>query len=274
MVISIIALLIAIITPTLSKARIAAKNVLNANNQRQIVIGANNYSTDNDGRYPQSVAINRHRTSANWNWHDPRKLVASASLSENGNRSVSGMLKSYVEAGTIYCPGSPSPKHKYWDLMWEMGDDYDCPTIAGPDDQFFGTYCLYWNYTGSVAQSKTGVFYGPSRNDGRKDQSDMLISDYLGYGHWNFDVTDSYGSCEKFLRSSRARETDYLSSCWLSKNSFPDVKLNAGFMDGSIRSYTPKNTVLMKVFRRNDLSDVYRPGMGPGYFYIPAESLR
>lgn len=274
MVLSIIAMLLSILLPVLGRARKAARRLLNTNNQKQVVNGVNLFSLDNDGWFPDSVAINSHFSSGNWNWHDPRKMVASYSFSANGHRSVSGNLKSYVDAEKLmFCPSSPG-KHKYWELMWEMGDDYDCPTIAGPDDQFFGTYCLYWNYTGKVDESSTGKFSGPRRNTGGRNESKMLISDYLGYGHWNFEGVDVFGSCEKFKGASPTRETDYLSSSWSQKSNMPDIKLSAGFTDGSVRSYSSRDTVLMKVFRLSDLSATYGPGMGPGYFYIPEESLR
>src|SRR5947208_10559422 len=54
-VIGIIALLISILLPSLSKAREAAKAVKCASNLRQVALGILSYANDNRGRLPPSV---------------------------------------------------------------------------------------------------------------------------------------------------------------------------------------------------------------------------
>ena len=54
-VIAIIALLIGILLPSLSAARVTAKRVVCASNMRQIGIGLMMYADDNDGRLPEST---------------------------------------------------------------------------------------------------------------------------------------------------------------------------------------------------------------------------
>ena len=104
-VISIISLLMAILVPALGKVRHQARSLKGMNNQKQITSALNLFASDNNERYPESVAT--VGVDRNWNWSDPTKLI--------GDKSKVVRLTAYVALGKIgrYASGAlPSLKEK------------------------------------------------------------------------------------------------------------------------------------------------------------------
>jgi len=146
-VISVISVLMAILLPSLRKVRRQANAIVAANNQKEIVSATTIFASDNNERYPESVATVGFGN--NWNWSDPTKLTGNTHRSPGVHRAMSEYLRSYIpDARTMYCPNAPQ-RYKYLQQAWDAGDAWDYP-----DDESFstdpvgGTYCFYWNYTG------------------------------------------------------------------------------------------------------------------------------
>jgi len=271
---AIIAMIAAIFMPALIKARQQSRRTLNMNNQHQIVAAVTCFASDNNGRYPESVATIGQ--GENWNWQEPTMMTAVRSRNPQLHRSMGRYLHSYIEsAKTLFCPAAPH-KYRYLQAAWDAGDEWDNPETPAAQDPVMGTYCFYWNYLGILEEQKK-LFKGPEGLSGGREQSKVLISDYFGYNHWRSPLL--YGSCEKpkgaIVTSGTAVSSDYW-SCPKTGTSDIDlhkIKLYAGYMDGHVESYSATETVPMKVSMSTDGSMPYPDEPGPGVFYLPADAL-
>ena len=105
-VISILSVLMGILIPVLAKARRQARMVLCIVNQRHIVNALSLYATDNDARYPESVATITFGN--NWHWQEPTMMTACRPRPSYTHRSISAYLHSYIEdASIMFCPSAP-----------------------------------------------------------------------------------------------------------------------------------------------------------------------
>jgi prepilin-type N-terminal cleavage/methylation domain-containing protein len=274
-VIFVLSLLTGVLLPALGKAREQARKILGAGNQRQIVSAAILFSQENNQRYPESVATLGNDL-LGWNWGEPTILTCYNARSPRMYRSISAYLRNYIEdASTMYCPNAPL-KYKYLHQAWDAGEDWDNPQTPLEKDAFKGTYCFYWNYTGYL-QERDYPFKGPRNSAGGAWQSKLLVSDYFGYDH--FRNPNSYGSCEKFPQASITEGSLLSSAFWSDKGSTvpgpPDIKLNAGYTDGHVESYSSTDTVIMRVIRVPQINEPYPygDGIGPGFFYLPRKAL-
>jgi len=269
----VISIVTAILLPVLGKARRQARAVVNMNNQRQVVSGANCFASDNDESYPESVAtigvLDIH-----WNWQEPMVLTGTRGRSPRQRRSMSAYLRSYIpDAGTMYCPSAPR-RYKYFQRAWDAGDEWDNPETPPKQDPVIGTYCFYWNYIGFLEEGR--VFRGPSGPSGGGGQSELVVSDYFGYGHWRsreqYGTFEFYSSCEKFKGSSVLAETWVGSAYWAGLRR-RNVALRAGYTDGHVQTFTPSAAVPMKVSITADGSKPYPSGVGPGIIYLPEKAV-
>ena len=79
-VMSVTSVLMAILVPALGKVRRQARSIKGMNNQQQITSALSLFASDNDERYPESVAtVGFDGPGSTWNWSDPTQLI--------GNRS-------------------------------------------------------------------------------------------------------------------------------------------------------------------------------------------
>ena len=269
MVISIIALLMGILAPAVNKARWRARRLLGISNQRTVVQGANLFAADNDDRFPDSIATIGSGT--HWNWQEPMKLVGYNTRSPRMNRSMSAYLRAYIEkAKVIYCPGTIR-KFKYLEEAWAQGDNWDNPDTPMQTDPLSGTYCFYWNYSGYLEEGDC-LFQGPRTNAAGPGQSTLLVSDYFGYDY--YESSNAYGSCEKFKGAALVRSTMHISGYWAGTASAkPEIKLNAGYVDGHVESYSSADTIAVRVILWPETGDPYPDGTGPGQFFIPQNAL-
>jgi hypothetical protein len=265
-------MLTAILLPALNKVRHKARTIVSTNNQKQIAGGVNLFALDHDDQYPESVATVGFGDS--WNWSDPTKMTGNRRRSPTLHRSMSAYLRSYIsDAGTMFCPNAPR-RYKYLQDAWDAGDEWDNPETSFPSDPVGGTYCFYWNYIGFLGGHR-GIFRGPQGPASSRKYSKLLVSDYFGYAHWR--SPNAFGSCEKFKGADITPETWLLSAYW-SRNSDPnssltDIKLQAGYTDGHVESYSASEVVPMKVPITSDGTVPYPDEIGPGIFYLPRNSL-
>jgi len=281
-VISVIALLLSILAPSLTKAKRSVKSLLSAKNQKDIVTGLSCYTVDNNERYPATVATigvgNR------WSWREPTLITGYQKRNTQDHRSVAAYLNSYIEtASTMFCPSSPS-KYKYAQQAWLAGDEWDNPSPGtGSLDPLDGNYCLLWNYTGYL-EDRSYPFIGPRSTTQKARESKLLICDYFGYGHWRNEFTygsrDAFGSCEKLNTSDKTEGTAVSSEFWSKFNASEEidldsieVKLKAGFTDGHVETYSTSDVINMKISMKQDGSQPYPDNVSPGgVFFIPGNS--
>lgn len=274
-VIFILSILTGVLVPAMSKARHQAKKLLGTSNQRQIVSAVILFTEDNDQRYPESVATLGDDL-LGWNWGEPTILTGYNARSPRYYRSMSAYLRNYIQdARTMYCPNAPR-KYKYLQEAWDAGEEWDNPQTPPEKDAVKGTYCFYWNYTGYL-QERWYLFKGPRNSAGGAWQSKLLVSDYFGYDH--FRNPNSYGSCEKFAGASITEGTLLSSAFWSNKSSTvpgaPEIKLNAGYTDGHVESFSSSDTVSMRVIKVPQTGEPYPygDGSGPGFFFLPRKAL-
>ncbi|MGE5293464.1 MAG: type II secretion system protein [Solirubrobacterales bacterium] len=273
-VISIISMLMGILVPVLHAVRRQAASLMGMHNQRTIASGANLYAADNDDRYPDSVATVGFDDK--WNWYDPTVLTGKSQRTPQVHRSMSAYLRSYVPDGkTMFCPGGPRP-YTYAKECWDAGDDWDNPDTAVTADPVDGTYCFYWNYIGYLGEPRR-LFQGPRSPAAGGMQSQLLVSDYFGYGHWQ--TPGAFASCEK-LSGGFALEETWLAAAWWSaegdpNDSMPSVKLRAAYTDEHVATYTPDEVVPMRVSMTSEGEPPYPDGAGSrGVFYLPENAVR
>lgn len=286
-VIGVISLLMSILVPAVSNARRQAKSLLGVNNQRQIVTGVTQFALDHRDRYPESVATTTLWN--NWRWQEPTMMTACRPRPSQTHRSVSAYLRDYIsDASIMFCPNAPN-EYKYLQEAWEAGDDWNNPEMPPPPrpDSVCGTYGFYWNYTGFLGEDMT-PFKGPQTQSSSRRNSNLLVSDYVGFGHWrNGNLYgngnyEAYGSCEDFKGANVTPGTKISSAFWSRLKSDGNVsldtlniKLHAGYTDGSVQRYSASEVVPMRVSITADGSNPFPSGAlgDPGIFYIPRNDL-
>ncbi len=272
-VISIISMLMAILMPALHGVRRHATALLGMRNQREIATGVNLFAAENNDRYPDSVATVGFDDK--WSWYDPTSITGKLKRTPQVHRSISAYLRDYIPDGkTMYCPGAPQP-YTYSRESWDAGDDWDNPDTPVVFDPVDGTFCFYWNYIGYLGRPRT-LFRGPSGPAAGGAQSQLLLSDYFGYGHWQ--TPGAFASCEK-LPGARVVEETWLAASWWSadgdpNHAMPDVKLRAAYVDGHVSTYTPAETIPMRIPFTSEGVPPYPDGAGSrGIFYLPQDAL-
>ncbi len=272
-VISIITLLLAILTPALQLVRRQAIGMLAMRNQREITTGVNFFAAENDDRYPDSVATVGYDNE--WGWYDPTVITGKRKRTAQIHRAMSAYLLDYIADGeTMYCPGAPR-LYTYAQESWEAGDDWDNPNTPVVSDPVDGTFCFYWNYVGYLGEPQT-LFRGPSGPAAGGRQSQLLLTDYFGYGHWK--TPNAFASCEKLPDSEVVEETSLAASWWTTEgdpnDAMPEVKLRAAYVDGHVSTYTPDQTLPLRVSLTSEGVPPYPDGTGSrGIFYIPEDAV-
>ena len=264
-VIAVISVITAILLPAVNQFKRQARIIIGANNQRQIVSTANIFALDNDDYYPESVATLGYEDT--WNWQEPMMLTGYRARSPRLHRSMSAYLISYIkDADIMFCPNAPQ-KYKYLQEAWDAGDQWDNPETPPVQDPVSGTYCFCWNYTGYI-EERDYLFQGPRTTTGGETQSNLLVSDYFGYDHWR--SRNSYSSCEIFAESSITEGTPLSSAYWSCEDTgvsgVPEIKLNAGYTDGHVKSFSSSDTLTMRVILVPKTGKPYPEDIAPGNF--------
>src|SRR3954470_11492447 len=107
-VIGIIAVLIGILLPALSRARQAAARTTCASQLRQIAIATVSYANDNKGFLPDTEGFNTDPTKSNFTWYGSyRNVYRDSTATKYGARPGMGRLveKKYLTTDKIFvCP--------------------------------------------------------------------------------------------------------------------------------------------------------------------------
>ncbi|MBN1361464.1 MAG: type II secretion system protein [Sedimentisphaerales bacterium] len=273
---SIIALLTAILIPTVATVRRQARALVSMNNLKEITAAVGTFASDNAQRYPPSVATVGMAES--WNWQEPTMLTGYLKRTPALHRSISAYLHAYIDdADVMFCPSAPA-KYKYRQEAWDAGDDWDHPETSAVPDPVVGTYCFYWNYVGFLADVNS-LFIGPSGPARGYRESSIVVTDYFGYDCWRCQA--AYGSCERLPGAQVADGTSMSSAYWSCSGSNTAkerdgfvVRLQAAYVDGHVESYSPAETRPMKVILNPRTGEPYPDDTHKGTFYIPRMGVR
>lgn len=288
-VIAIIALLASITLPVAAKARQKVKHLLNKNNMKQITTAVTLFGTENNDKFPPSLAY--IRSPSGLTGSDPRNVIVPDATSPTRYRALSEYLGSYIpDAKTIYCPNAP--KYPYLQEMWDARSKWDHPTqgTSGFLDPFVGAYCFWWNYTGYLPKSGKR-FEGPTTISRAKGESRVMVTDYFGRNHWKTQmgtlstgappvIPSVYGSCEPFKHSTPTDPDYRAASHYQTPQPSADMwstPLLAGLIDTSVKEdYTPAKSDVLQVLSNPEnpqSTDVLGNGLYGDYF-IPRQAVR
>lgn len=124
-VIAIIALLLSIVMPALSRAKLYAQRVICSNNLRQQGLGTLLYSNDNDSSVPRSQG------SGNWLWDV--NFLSTIQMSQYAG---------FDDNQTFFCPANKMKKAedaRFWQYRWleveNKGEDYTRPVPLRDENQ-------------------------------------------------------------------------------------------------------------------------------------------
>ncbi|MBI9017642.1 MAG: type II secretion system protein [Phycisphaerae bacterium] len=278
-VISIIALLVSILMPALSKARLTAKMTVCKSNQRQLVMGLNLYASENSDRLPESPSRRLGRIG---DYHRPYELAwfentmgfiyenfSSANAPQQIPNAAGLTLGKYLpEVGVYNCTLAPIDNNDPWP---PRGSKY--PPATNPDgstlqygkayrdanySSLHSTYTLLWNYQGYNQKVSRNIpqnwnwfdFEGP-KNTASKNK--LVVQDSFFYlnTHPNVVWPETYSWYSSHPYDNSSKNTPYFTSKANEPSPTEDdidrpvVNLNAGYIDGSVRQFDTdgKNTV-------------------------------
>lgn len=152
-VISIIALLLAILMPSLSKAREQAKMIICASNQKAIILAASAYQAGNNGKYPRNMGMDEGRlpyASGLWPNQITRDWNGNNIASDFGER-ITDYLGNTVTYDTLICPLANMDKKVYAQKKANF--------MHGNDIWLYSSYGFFWNY--SLKAKNSNQFIGP-----------------------------------------------------------------------------------------------------------------
>ncbi|MEN6306255.1 MAG: prepilin-type N-terminal cleavage/methylation domain-containing protein [Anaerohalosphaeraceae bacterium] len=244
-VIAIIALLMAIITPALRKAKESARLMLCANNQHQTLVGVFSYSSSNDGSLPPHPAerIDGSFSVVNYlNYHQGTTAVQNAK-----HQGMYYYLGDYLPSVEVFiCPLGRSKD--YTELQRQY---YDYKTSG---EGTLTSYNLYWG--GITFTTSEGLkFTGPRGKSDNKKTAALLVSDSIF--KWPAAPNDWWLAHQPAKGTGQFQDYNrdpvfgnYCATFWIynpdasrmpASGALPlemaEMKMNAGYTDGSVRRY-------------------------------------
>lgn len=263
MVISVIALLMAILMPVLRKAREVARMVVCGSNQRQVILGLLTYSHDNNQELPPSPGQDGTR------WHRPNDLnfifkfwSKRTPLTDAEMESVEDVyhyagryLGTILENSEVFnCPVSKIRDSAVWPPYGGVAGTYGEFYRTGRYATLPCTYSLLYSFDGfNKASAGAKPFDAPNRTS---DKNALVIQDTLMYlkGNpelaWLPNPTDgqySFHSCHSFPNDFHAEPYFSLKQLNADLSVLPKemngLKLNAGYLDGHVEKFNATETV-------------------------------
>ena len=257
-VIAIIALLLSIVAPALRKAKEHARMVICSTRQRGIVQSLQAYSTDNNGKLPPSTqgrdsnGNGIHGEIQDW-WAIPIRIKYYSNRPDSAfGGDILRFLGAYVRDPIYFhCPINPTAPE-------ELGRFYD--EYNSEVSTFLNcSYMLLWNYRGF---EKSGHSFSPI--DGKHQ---LMISD-LCYMDNGVVGPSEHRPLDKWIANHRMQGAysygfnqgvdgaeDQFQKFWMkpdSRNNIPRMRLNSGYLDGSVRqSDTHTNVIGLDLFNGN-----------------------
>lgn len=252
-VIAIIAMLLAILTPSLQRVKDKAGFISCANNQRQIVTAVNGYMSEWDDSLPPAVSSSIGAPSILNSYNDKADPYISPAYTSLGSylptsKIFNCPISSFDTGGISTGAGTKS----YQEL-------YQNPNSINYD--LSSSYQLLWNYQGynndKTADSKVKPFVGSWLGSG----SDLLICEAMLFStksqpggvsgfHW--------ASPHRFGGSFRNGDDNY--PYFYQKGQYEDIetdsglkgiRLNAGYLDGSVTPYVAGDTYKYQPTKRH-----------------------
>lgn len=258
-VIAIIALLMGILLPSLRKARQQAKMISCGSNMRQLILGLVTYAEDNGSKLPPhpstiQAPVNYHRPfELNWNRNNVGTV---ADINSKSYHHAGRYLGSYLKDVRVFnCTLSAIKDSTPWPPATSgraaegtYGQFYKTGFFA----PLHSTYTILWNYQGYNHETSAHVdknqshFEGANRLDSR---TKLVVQDALFYLTNNTNLLwpspqQTWCSSHPFRDGTRAHPY------WVFKDpgmqGKPQIKLNAGYLDGRVESFNAGDSLGVK----------------------------
>jgi len=249
-VIAIIALLMGILLPSLRKARQQAKMISCGSNMRQLILGLVTYVEDNGSKLPPhpstiQAPVNYHRPfELNWNRNNVGTV---ADINSKSYHHAGRYLGSYLKDVRVFnCTLSAIKDSTPWPpaasgraAEGTYGQFYKTGSFA----PLHSTYTILWSYQGYNHETSAHVdknqshFEGANRLDSR---TKLVVQDALFYLTNNTNLLwpspqQTWCSSHPFRDGTRAHPY------WVFKDpgmqGRPQIKLNAGYLDGRVETF-------------------------------------
>lgn len=254
-VISIIAVLMSVIMPAMRKAKEQAKLALCANNQRQVIIGITAYHSDY-GDFPPSIfelEVANAPTKAMNAWTFPSRLnywPKHVVDSTNPTKGYVGYyLASYITEGYIFnCPFANWAENTTYINYKGEPTTYTELYRTGDSQYLYSSYNLLWNYYGYDWDNNGIRFAGPGRNS----KNTLAVFDTILYDDQAANKTKTWQVTHPFKGGTKNKSTLFYELYDPTEDaSRLNCKINAGYTDGSVHSFSPAETVRVRAIRYN-----------------------
>jgi len=251
-VIAVIALLMGILMPALQKARQQARMIACGSNMRQLILGLVTYAEDNDSRLPPHPSTITARTNYHrpyeLNWAAGNAVGPVANVNNKSYHHAGRYLSAYLpEVGVFNC-GLAAIRD---DTLWPPENSGRAPEGTYGDFYRTGgyaplhsTFMLLWSYQGYNHDTSAHVdksqnhFAGADRLDSK---TRLVVQDSLFYLTNNTNLLwqspqQTWCTSHPFKHGARARPYYVYHDPAMEKQ--PKVKLNAGYLDGRVESFS------------------------------------
>ena len=255
-VISIIALLLSILLPSLQKVKEQTKIVICASNQHQLLLGVLSYATSY-GEMPVSIQGRMFGPTEFWtqpfrlNYWPEKLYPGSGSF---GGGVISKILGDFISEAEIYsCPSSP-PSRNFSRKDEVRGGDltYQEAYETGNCKYLECSYWLLWNYDGWDSVSNKRRFKGPGKNS----NTGLLVADFLSWNDLAAGQKDMWASSH-YNRNNRGKKTGIFYTWYDETGEVPEnIPLNAGYTDGHVERFMSSETSKMML---GDYLECYIP---------------
>ncbi|MEN6385340.1 MAG: type II secretion system protein [Phycisphaerales bacterium] len=249
-VISIIAMLLAILMPTLQKARVQARMILCSNNQHQTVLGVNAYQANNDTKLPPSIQGWKNGSQVFWTMPSRINYHTKAAPIGFAGGSMYKILGSYMpDSGVFNCPLSRwKPDFRMQNVFTGKLDTYQELYRSGQSDFQNASYWFLWNYEGFEVNKRLNskkTFSAPG-----KSKNSLIVSDAVFHGlpnaptSWQFPHSikgASIASNDPFFY----QKTDYGYQDHLKY--LQGLQIAAGYLDGHVERVDVRKMIQQKM---------------------------
>ena len=242
-VVAIIALLISILLPSLSRARAQTRLIVCSSNQRQVVLAALLYAQD-ETKLPPSICQNWCVDARGRFWAKPSWINYHAGEScKNNGGAVWPFLGTRLPAPDIFiCPLSPGKP-------FAMDEDYE----EADTTYLHGSYYLFWNYRGF----ENDGFFGPRLPDDVRGGLDgkrslapsdrLLLCDRLDFndpeGSNAWDAGHPFANAQRHRAQTISIYTKDAAPGEIPRESVPEMYRNAAWLDGHVARFTSDQSV-------------------------------
>jgi len=281
-VIAILAILMAILLPSLSLVREKARMTLCGSNQRQLLVGLALYAADNDDKLPPSTLklARSNVTQANYhhpielNYHYSNQAGPVTNVQDPDYHYTGKYLGRYLPEVEVYnCPVAPIQPDSPWPPpgsssapVGTYGELYQTGAWA----PLHSTYMLLWNYQGYDPAISPKAFSGSGYLSwaGPKKASSsvkLVVQDALMFKtdanvlFPGADLSNKWYCSHRLRNSVRGKDSVFYKETPSVRAEVPEVWLNAGYLDGHVSRFHSRDSyrvganahdaILTRVFR-------------------------